>query len=351
MKKVLVIKTLIIALCLGAIINTAQAQNDADPAITSMSFAASPIVITHTTTLTVFFTNAGFTTAIAAGSVGLNISLPTSGEYVASPLSIAALSGSFASKFNWSYNTVTNNFFGVSNQPIVAGVGGTIVVNVKGLIAVVSRISVANIQRLNPAAYPNENTNNNNLTAALGVIPGGPQPITLLNFTATKQNTVVNLNWQTAQEFNSKNFDVQFSKDGVNWQTIGMVNAAGNSTTTRSYSFVHTTPVNGINYYRLKQVDMDAKYEYSVIRTVNFSTKNTITIMPNPTVDKVYITSNGGGTLQSVTLFSVDGKLIQNTPNFLLGNSIDMRNYAPGIYTIKIVEKSGMTEVMKVVKQ
>jgi hypothetical protein len=351
MKKLLVIKTIVIALCLGAMIHPAQAQNDADPAITSMSFAASPILIANITTLTVTFINNGFTTAITAGSVGINISLPTSAEYVASPLGTAALSGTFVNKFNWSYNAATNTFFGVSNQSIAAGDGGTIVVTVKGLIPVTSRISVANIQRLNPSQYPNENVNNNNLTAALGVVPGGPQPVKFLNFTATRQNKVVDLNWQTAQEINSKHFDVQFSRDGVNWQSIGIVNAAGFSNTSRSYSFVHTTPVNGINFYRLKQVDIDAKFEYSITRTVNFNTITSITLMPNPTADRLYVIGNSAGTLQSVTLFSADGKQVQTIHDFLLGNSIDMRNFAPGIYTVKIVQRSGFTEVMQVVKQ
>src|SRR6476620_10767420 len=100
MKKIF-IKLMMVVLGLSAIINSSSAQNDADPAITSLSFASSPIIVDHLTTLTVFFTNNGFTTPIAAGSVGLNVSLPTSAEYVASPETIVALSGNFVTKFNW----------------------------------------------------------------------------------------------------------------------------------------------------------------------------------------------------------------------------------------------------------
>ena len=356
MKKVLVIKTMIIALCLGAIMNKSYAQppNDADPAITSMSFATSPITNSplhppYTTTLTVFFTNAGFTTAIAAGTVGLNISLPTSGEYVANPQSIASMSGTFLSKFNWTYNSTTKNFFGVSNQAIAPGAGGTIVVSVKGVIGTTGRISVANIQRLQPSAYPNENVNNNNLTASLGVIEF--LPVLLLDFTATKQSKTVQLNWKTSSEQNSKYFDVEFSRDGTQWQPIGRVNAAGNSSTVKAYSLIHTAPVNGINYYRLKQVDMDANYSYSGIRTVNFNTTADLIIMPNPVVDKVYITANGGGSLQSVTLFTTEGKQLQQINNYVIGNSIDMGNYPVGTYMIKIIDKQYLTVVKKIIKQ
>ncbi len=356
MKKVLVIKTMIIALCLGAMVNASYAQNDADPAITSMSFATSPICnsATHipfcyTTTLTVFFTNAGFTTAIAAGSVGLNISLPTSGEYLAFPENATNVSGTFASKFNWSYNSTTKNFFGVSNQAIAPGAGGTIVVTVRGVMEVISRISVANIQRLVPSAYPNENINNNNLTASLGVI--NFLPVLLLDFTATKQAKTVQLNWRTSSELNSKYFDVEFSRDGTQWQSIGRVNAAGNSSITKSYSLIHSSPVNGVNYYRLKQVDLDAQYTYSVIRTVNFSTNSDLIIMPNPVLNSVYITANGGGSLGSVTLFSTDGRELQHINNYGIGNPIDMSNYPAGTYMLKITDNKFLTVVKKLVKQ
>jgi hypothetical protein len=348
MKKIF-IKTALLALSFGAIINTSSAQNDADPAITSFSFASSPIIVNHSTTLTVFFTNNGFTTSIAAGSVGLNISLPTSAEYVASPESIAALSGSFLSKFNWTYSTVNKNFFGTSNQAIAPGDGGTIVITVKGVTPVSSRISVANIIRLSPGAYPNENTNNNNLTASLGVVQGGPVPIKLLSFDAVKQNKSVYLSWETATEMNSSHFDVQTSRNGTDWQTIGTVAAAGNSNTARRYSFTHSTPGKGINYYRIKLVDLDAKFEFSPTKAISFSTSTSITVSPNPTADKVFITSGNSGTVE-LTIYSTEGRLVQNFKAFVLGNSIDMSSFAPGIYMLKITDKDGSTEVMRVVK-
>jgi len=350
MKKLLVIKTIVIALCLSAITNKTVAQNDADPAITSMNFAASPIVVNHTTTLTVFFVNNGFTTAISSGSVGLNISLPTSAEYVAEPLSTAALSGTFASKFNWTYNSTTNNFFGVSNQAIAAGAGGTIIVNVKGKIEVTSRISVANIQRLNPSQYPNENVNNNNLTAALGVIPGG-LPISLINFNAVKQGSTVQLTWQTSSEVNSDHFEVEYSKDGGTWQILGNVAAAGNSSISKSYSYNHATPANGANYYRLRKVDIGGAYVYTETRVVNFSSSTGIKVMPNPVVAKLYVTSDVVTTFQSVAVFTAEGKLLQQNSKVASGTMIDMNRYAPGTYMVKIVDAKGNTEIHRVVKE
>ena len=182
-------------------------------------------------------------------------------------------------------------------------------------------------------------------------VAGGPLPITLSNFTAVKQNKVVALNWQTSSEQNSSHFEVEFSREGNKFDNIGRVTAAGNSNLEKRYSSVHLSPVNGINYYRLKLVDADGTFKYSDVRTVKFSNSTSITIMPNPTTDRVFITSNDGGMLQSVGLYDVNGKFLKQINNFALGNSIDLSVYAPSIYILKLIDKQGNTEVIKVVRQ
>ena len=360
MKKLLVIKTIIIALCLGVMTNSAKAQLDGDPALTSMSFAASPIFTnvnpasSHFTTLTVVFVNAGFVQSIPANTVRLNISLPLQGYYKASPEGIVTggtpqPSGSFANKFTWTWNAALKTFSGTNNQAIAPLTGGQINILVVGIQDIILATSNANLLILNPGAIPNENSTNNSVSAGAGVATR--LPIKLLDFTATKQTKSVLLNWRTSQEINSKNFDVQFSKNGIDWTSIGIVNAAGFSNTTKSYSFVHTAPVNGINYYRLKQVDIDAFFEYSPTRIVNFNTKATIAIFPNPTTDKVYISTNGGGSFKSVTLYSIDGKIVRNIDNFLIGSSIDLSSYAPATYMLKVTDKLNVSEYIKVVKK
>ena len=179
----------------------------------------------------------------------------------------------------------------------------------------------------------------------------GPLPISLIDFSATKQNKVVDLNWQTSIEQNSSYFDVEFSRDGGKFESIGKVKSSGSSTTLKSYSLKHLSPINGLNYYRLKMVDVDASSKYSAVRTVKFSNSTSIAVMPNPTADRVYITSNEGGMLKSVGLYTISGKLLQQVNNFTLGKSIDLSNYSPSIYILKLIDKNGSTEVIKVVKK
>jgi hypothetical protein len=350
MKRKMTIKKTLFAVFLTAIAGSSFGQNDADPAVTSLSFDFSPILVGNTTSLTVYFVNNGFTTPISTGSVALKISLPTSGEYKAEPENISALSGDFLGKFNWTYNAGTKSFFGTSNQPIAPGEGGSVIVKVKGITPILSANSIANIQRLNPGAYPNENVTNNNLTAAAGVVAGAPLPVQLVTFAAVKQSATVLLNWQTSTEINSSYFDLQHSRNGSQWQSIGTVSAAGNSSTPRNYSFVHNKPVTGVNYYRLKLVDLDGSFKNSPVQMVNFGNGATIKILPNPVVDRLYITG-GAGSFESITIFSSEGKLIQQCSNFITGSSIDMSAYAAGLYRIRITDKEGNTEVRSVVKQ
>lgn len=349
--KEIILKISIIAIFLGVILNTAIAQNDADPAVTSFGFAKSPINVDEVTTLTVFITNAGFTTAVPAGSIGLRISLPAGAEYGAFPESLAAVSGDYHDKFNWTYDTESKQFMGVSNQAIAPGEGGMVIIAIKGHIVVASRNSSASIVLLSPPSYPNDNTTNNDLSASMGVTAGGTLPIKLFSFNAVKQNNAVDLNWVTSTEINSSHFDVQASSNGVNWKSIGTVKAVGNSSTKQQYNFTDNAPVKGVNYYRLKMVDIDAKFGYSLTRTVSFSTGSSITIQPNPTTDRVYITSADISSIQSVLVYSSEGKLMQTVNNFAVGNSIDMQSYAPGIYLLKIIYKDEHTEIKKIVKQ
>ncbi len=206
-------------------------------------------------------------------------------------------------------------------------------------------------QFTDPGNAPTGFDGNNSAFIATYTTEGGILPISIVDFTATKQTKVVDVNWQTSTEQNSSYFDVEFSRDGSKFESIGKVNAAGTSSSVKTYALIHTSPVNGVNYYRLKMVDVDGTFKYSTVRTVKFSSTKTINIMPNPTVDRVYITSNDGGMLQSVGLYSINGKLLQLVNNFVLGRSIDLSSYAPSIYILKLIDKDGSTEVIKVVRK
>jgi len=137
-------------------------------------------------------------------------------------------------------------------------------------------------------------------------------PVELLYFKGSKGIESVNLSWATASELNFDFFEIQKSKDGKQFNTIG--NAKGNGTTSirQNYSFSDEKPAIGKNYYRLKSVDFDGYTEYFSVVMVDFDGKKNFSIYPNPS-DGVTFTTETNFTPKSrafVAIYSAIGSEI-----------------------------------------
>ena len=106
---------------------------------------------------------------------------------------------------------------------------------------------------------------------------GGPLPVELLYFEGVEYPAWNLIKWATASEWNSLNFVVEHSNDGETWREIATKPAAGASTQTVSYSYLDNVYVYGINYYRLRQNDIDGQYKiYGPIALNNTKSKTVI---------------------------------------------------------------------------
>ena len=164
-----------------------------------------------------------------------------------------------------------------------------------------------------------------------------PLPLTWLSFTAKAQNNSQSLlQWATAQEQNTKDFYIQHSADGINWVTIGSLPAAGNSNSTSYYNYVHTTPVKGLNYYRIKQTDVDSRYSYSPVRMLSFTKAlQPLTIQGNPLTNNVLTLPVNMAT--SLAFYTADGKLLWREQVNAGTKTIDVSRYAKGTYLLKTI--------------
>jgi hypothetical protein len=114
---------------------------------------------------------------------------------------------------------------------------------------------------------------------------GTPLPISLINFDAKKNGNTTALSWSTLSETNNDFFTVERTTDGVNYIELDKVDGAGNHNGILNYSTEDTNPVNGKNYYRLKQTDFDGNFEYSKLVLVEFEgikSQKSISLYPNP---------------------------------------------------------------------
>jgi hypothetical protein len=138
-----------------------------------------------------------------------------------------------------------------------------------------------------------------------------PLPVSLLDFNGLVRNKAIELVWSTAQETNSRYFDVLKSMDGISFTEIGKVNAAGNSTGLRGYQFMDNTPANGINYYKLKQVDMDGRFVYSKNIAVNFGIPSEGLRLVSTTDNAITVSMHSNkNEPASVLLSGLDGKTL-----------------------------------------
>lgn len=192
------------------------------------------------------------------------------------------------------------------------------------------------------AATTRDGTNNFVLTNGLSSVllneltladQASPLPLVWLSFTATKQDRTVLLQWGTAQEHNTRNFTILHSSNGIDWAGIGTLPAAGNSDIVNHYSFIHTKPVNGINYYRLLQTDMDNRVHFSNIRSFRFTTGNEpFFVTGNPVTNNVLIIQVN--TAAMLALYTADGKLLWQERVSAGTKYIDVSRYAKGIYLL-----------------
>jgi hypothetical protein len=160
-------------------------------------------------------------------------------------------------------------------------------------------------------------------------------PLKWLSFTAQKHNETVLLQWRTTEETGTKNFLVEHSAGGVNWQPLSSLESAGNSDTIRSYSYTHNEPAVGINYYRIRQIDIDGNYTYSEIRTITVSNKGRSFKVPgNPLVSgELHVQISKPN--QQLKLFTSDGRLIWAKQFAVGAHSIDVSQLCKGIYLLQ----------------
>ncbi len=185
-------------------------------------------------------------------------------------------------------------------------------------------------------------------SATLPVFINCALPVTLIDFSAAKQESAVRLQWKTSEETNSEKFEVERSTDAKSWQTIGDRKAGGESAAVRTYSFIDTEPAAGSNYYRLKMVDVDRTYAYSPIVTVRFSTPLASESYPNPVSDLLYLKSSDWNQVVAVELYDIRGRTVYQSGNHL-NRTIPVKTLPAGTYLLAIIHKNGTVTNQKVV--
>lgn len=180
-------------------------------------------------------------------------------------------------------------------------------------------------------------------------------PVELLGLEARPSASSVDLVWSTASERNSSHFIVERSADGSRFEPVGLVAAAGNSQSLLEYRFPDMDPHEGVNYYRLQQVDRDDASVYSNTVSALFRNGTRVAVVPNPSqgaADLVFVKAADTPLLARVTDSGGRQLLRFTVPEGVQRTTLPVEALEAGSYQVEITLPDGTPHsVARFVKQ
>jgi len=186
-------------------------------------------------------------------------------------------------------------------------------------------------------------------------------PVTWLTIEAALSGKNIIVNWTTGVETNNDHFNVLRSEDGLTFNEIGIINGAGNSTSTSYYSFTDINPFIGISYYKLKQVDYDGTIDYShavaVYNPGGSMGIEEVKVLPNPFTDEAQIIFNSRQSYAALAeIKNIGGQIcLRQSVDAVKGlNTVPLNRIntlAKGIYTLTITNISGSSRPYGLIKK
>jgi hypothetical protein len=182
-------------------------------------------------------------------------------------------------------------------------------------------------------------------------------PVELIYFSGEVVDQNIELNWSTSQELNNDYMAVERSADGQNFQEIGRVDGQGTTQQTQHYRFIDDQPLDGFNYYRLRQVDFDGEEHFSNVIVINMEVEIEgieVQLYPNPSSERIFVnwrsaSTSEGGMIRLIETAS--GKEIKRLalPEGTNQMEIPVNELSAGHYIIQLMQ-GGQQKAVQFVK-
>lgn len=186
-------------------------------------------------------------------------------------------------------------------------------------------------------------------------------PVIFGTFSAKAGANGVDLNWQTITERNNRHFEVERSTDALKFSSVGVVLTKaidGNHQGPLNYQFTDASPADGINYYRIRQIDKDGSSEYSKMIKISYNLQESGNIVrsyyPNPVSDKLFIQLGAGiREIETVRFTDASGKILGAqkpavSPEGLL--NVSTKSLRSGLSFATVILPNGQQSTIKVMK-
>lgn len=166
-------------------------------------------------------------------------------------------------------------------------------------------------------------------------------PVNLISFHAVRSENGIKLKWQTASEENFSHFEIERGDRNLNFTSLGQ--QVGSS---RHYTFTDSSPLAGVNYYRLKMIDQDGTFTYSRLEQVTVP-HDALFVFPNPVGDQLNIQGVSQEDLQSVEIVDGAGKIVYRQDQ-IRSTQFHLPALNAGTYLVKLTLRSGQTTTKKI---
>lgn len=179
---------------------------------------------------------------------------------------------------------------------------------------------------------------------------GAPLPVKLSNIKAYERQQGIQLDWTAYEEQNLANYEIERSADGRSFTTIGSV-AGRNSAVETSYGFFDASPLAGVNFYRIKNVDLDGKNGFSNIVKVNLNKEvKGVSLYPNPVRGNAVAIQSADLAKgnYSITVYGSNGQQVTKQVLNHAGGSVNQTislpsSLQPGIYNVQVMNNGVIT--------
>jgi Secretion system C-terminal sorting domain len=184
------------------------------------------------------------------------------------------------------------------------------------------------------------NANPSNETALGSIVLGASIPLSIHanSLQGRLENEAVVLQWQSADEANTKNYIVEKSTNQKDFTAVQTIIAKGNNET---YITTDATPTAGtIAYYRVKEVLNNATYTYSNIISIAVP-QVSVQLLPNPAQNNITIYTNSSSA-KTVSIYNTFGKLVTTITIPSYSKTFDISSLAAGTYFVKMQNNTTM---------
>ncbi|AXY74146.1 DUF1565 domain-containing protein [Paraflavitalea soli] len=161
-------------------------------------------------------------------------------------------------------------------------------------------------------------------------------PLRLLSFKGNQRSGYNQLQWATAEEINTRHFELESSTDGSSFTRIATIAAAGNGN--NGYSYDDQSIHAGKTFYRLKMVDLDQRFTYSSVIAITNNSNNSLRLFPNPVSDITYIHAGNALLHSKATLHDANGRLLQTIIITTNPQPIQLQHLVKGLYVVQFAD-------------